>query len=76
SLIPFTAYLVAWTITTDLFRQKKLQFLKEYASYYYFIHVITVEISFFFLENHYLTIIQKGWLVFYITIITCQMLSR
>lgn len=75
SLIPFTAYLVAWNLTTDLFRQKKFQFLKEYASYYYFIHVIPVEISFFFLETSALTKIQKGWLVFFITIITCQLLS-
>ncbi|HFI0645601.1 TPA: acyltransferase family protein [Streptococcus suis] len=75
SLVPFTAYLVAWTLTTDLFRQKKFQFLKEYASYYYFIHVIPVEISFFFLENSSLTKIQQGWLVFIITIITCQLLS-
>ncbi|MFM0773841.1 hypothetical protein P7J36_11245, partial [Streptococcus suis] len=75
SLIPFTAYLVAWTLTTDLFRKKKFQFLKEYASYYYFIHVIPVEISFFFLETSSLTKIQQGWLVFFITIITCQLLS-
>ncbi|WNO77726.1 hypothetical protein RMQ61_07445 [Streptococcus suis] len=75
SLIPFTAYLVAWTLTIDLFRQKKFQFLKEYASYHYFIHVIPVEVSFFFLENYSLTIIQQGWLVFFITIITCQLLS-
>ncbi|MFM0877221.1 hypothetical protein [Streptococcus suis] len=75
SLIPFTAYLVAWTLTTDLFREKKFQFLKEYASYYYFIHVIPVEISFFFLETSSLTKIQQGWLVFLITIITCQLLS-
>ncbi|HEP1822871.1 TPA: hypothetical protein VB895_000314 [Streptococcus suis] len=75
SLIPFTAYLVAWTLTTDLFRQKKFQFLKGYASYYYFIHVIPVEISFFFLETSSLTKIQQGWLVFFITIITCQLLS-
>lgn len=26
SLIPFTAYLVAWTLTTDLFRQKNSNF--------------------------------------------------
>ncbi|WP_371130339.1 acyltransferase family protein [Streptococcus suis] len=75
SLIPFTAYLVAWTLTTDLFRQKKFQFLKKYASYYYFIHVIPVEVSFFFLETSSLTKIQQGWLVFLITIITCQLLS-
>ena len=75
SLIPFTAYLVAWTLTTDIFRQKKFQFLKEYASYYYFIHVIPVEISFFFLENSSLTKIQQGWLVFLISIVTCQLLS-
>lgn len=75
SLIPFTAYLVAWSMTTDLFRQKKLQFLKEYASYYYFIHVIPVEISFFFLENSTLTRTQRGWLVFFITIAVCQLLT-
>lgn len=75
SLIPFTAYLVAWTLTTDLFRQKKFQFLKEYASYYYFIHVIPVEVSFFFLETSSLTRTQRGWLVFCITIAVCQLLT-
>ncbi len=75
SLIPFTAYLVAWSLTTDLFRQKKFQFLKEYASYYYFIHVIPVEISFFFLENSTLTRTQRGWLVFLITVVVCQLIT-
>ncbi|HEL1618714.1 TPA: hypothetical protein TXL63_000517 [Streptococcus suis] len=75
SLIPFTAYLVSWTLTTDLFRQKKFQFLKEYASYYYFIHVIPVEISFFFLENSSLTRTQRSWPVFLITVVVCQLLT-
>ncbi|HEM4051542.1 TPA: acyltransferase family protein [Streptococcus suis] len=75
SLIPFTAYLVAWTLTTNLFRQTKFQFLKEYASYYYFIHVIPVEICFFFLENSSLTRTQQGWLVFLITVVVCQVLT-
>ncbi len=75
SLVPFTAYFVAWVLTTDLFLQKNLHFLKGYATYYYFIHVIPVEVTFYLLQDSQLSQIQQGWLTFAITLTSCQLLS-
>lgn len=68
SLVPFIAYFVAWVLTTDIFYSQKFHYLKSYASYYYFIHVIPLELSFFLLKSSHLTISQQGWIVFFITV--------
>lgn len=76
SLVPFTAYLVAWTMTSDLFRHRKLQFLKGYANYYYFIHAIPLEACFLVLKDSSLSRTQQGWLTFAITLLVSHLIAH
>lgn len=74
-LIPFTAFLVAFSLSSNLFKTRNLGTLKYYANYYYFLHLIPVEICLFLLKESSLDPALKGQLTFLISLLTCHLLA-
>lgn len=76
ALIPFSFFLFNWLLKTRWKQEKNWRHLKDLSIFYFFLHPIFIELSFFLLSFQHLPKWEKGRWVFLLTIILTHLTSE
>ena len=76
ALIPFSFFLFNWLLKTRWKQEKNWRHLKDLSIFYFFLHPIFIDLSFFLLNFQHLTKWEKGRWVFLLTIILTHLTSE
>lgn len=75
SLIPFTFFFFNAVIRSQLWKEKDFRIFKKLSIYYFFLHPIFIEMTFYLLRNSTLVSWQKGVVVSLLTLIFTHVCS-
>lgn len=75
SLLPFSLFLFNFISRSSLLIDKNLFHLKSLSNYYFFLHPIFIETSFYFLKQTALPVWQKGTITAFVSILGTHILS-